>query len=184
MKDINYKNKDQRIKLYELTFMKQSAESRVITLNRELLNTSLATSGVLNDSTRTLLELAEAIADLEIITEVVKLSILNLSEAVSELKNKKLNSMNRRLQKKDSKIVVALENENLFDTIKNITGYSCVESETDEINEAISALNKKAVFDFRDNLLNGYDDSCTILELLGTDDTINDILNNSEPTLP
>lgn len=101
--EFNPKNKAHRANLFERSFMKHNFESRMFTLQKEGINLTTQTLAVaLDPSAKNLLNLAEAIGDVETMIEVAKLSIPKLQEASTNIRHGKLvNLYNRTEEQKD-----------------------------------------------------------------------------------
>lgn len=105
--EFNPKNKNHRAKLYERTFMQHNVESRLFTLQEESINLTLQTAAVaLDPSKANLLNLAEAIADVETATEFTKHSIPKLQEASTNIKYNKLHSLKERTDKEENEALI------------------------------------------------------------------------------
>lgn len=128
----NFKNKGQRIKLYNRTLLKHNFESRIFTLQNEALKlATISTSVAINTDKRNLFKLAEQIGAIEVIIEVVKLSVPKLSELSTESKYDDLSSLKRRADKAYEDLKKGKETaekdqytENSKDTLKAIDDFT------------------------------------------------------------
>lgn len=114
--DFNPKNKTHRFNLYQRTFMKHNVESRLFTLQKEAINLTTQTlATALNPNKENLLNLAEAIGDVETCIEIIKLTIPKLTEASTNIKHGKLQTLKNRTDEADKKLqdkVLSEDNDN------------------------------------------------------------------------
>ena len=95
--EVNFKNRKQRINLYNRTFMNHNVESRLFTLQKEAINlTTQVLAVALDPKEANLLNLAEAVGDVETCIEFVKLSIPKLQEASVNIRQRKLSALKNR----------------------------------------------------------------------------------------
>ena len=102
--EFNPKNKNHRVQLFNQNFMKHNIASRMFTLQKEAINLTTQTLAVgLDPTVKNLLNLAEAIGDVETMIEVAKLSIPKLQEASANIKQGKLVNLHNRTKEEQDK---------------------------------------------------------------------------------
>ncbi len=102
--EFNPKNKNHRVQLFNKSFMKHNIESRMFTLHKEAINLTTHTLACgLDPNGKNLLNLAEAIGDVETMIEVAKLSIPKLQEASANIKQGKLVNLHNRTEEEQDK---------------------------------------------------------------------------------
>ena len=99
---VNFKNKGQRLKLYNRTFMKHNLESRLFTLQQAAIDLS-SKSGffALDQTAQNFDNFIEAIGDIKTTIEIAELSMPALLEASAARRFKKLQNLKDRTDKDD-----------------------------------------------------------------------------------
>lgn len=110
--EVNFKNKNQRYRLYLRTFMKHNVESRLFTLQKEAINLTLQTAAsALDPSKANLLNLAESIGDVETCIEIIKHTIPKLKIASENIKYNKLQTLKERTDEAEANETPVHENK-------------------------------------------------------------------------